>query len=480
MSIFGLVGAIGTLLLLGGGITALLLSRKGTINLLEWFCLAWLFGVCAISFLIWLAGNFCAGALLQSLVGGIAVVFAVLGRRRLFRLHGRITIPKPHGVCEWLLAALLAAQIAIICWVSLKHTLGWDGLLVWEIKARYAFLNGGVLPDAYFQGPGRSFSHPDYPLAIPFTQLWLYVWLGEANQFWAKIIFPIFYSVGALLLALLGARITGRRWVGLLLAVLLFFVPQASFSTGSAIVGYADFPLAVFYLSSVGYLLCALRSEDAGASLPVLAGCLACLPWIKNEGAILWAVVAGVVAVLILAGRIPRRYLLALFPGLVVALAWRIFLWTLSAPSTSDFLSINKETALANFQRLPSIYRVILAEVSTGQDWGIFWAVAALAFLFLIFRWRYLTERLLMVFIALPVALYSFTYVFSSWPHYLDHVASSIPRLLMQLVPVTMLGIGVALVEVTSSRRPTSAATPKRDKGPVGRWRAPIRPASLA
>ncbi len=456
MNFLILACAIGTVFLLGGGISTLLLARRGSINVVEWICLSWLVGVCAISFLLWIGGNFLSGAILQSVVGGLAVASAVLGRRSLARLRPVMRIPKPRGAIEWILFAVLAVEIATIFVISFKHTLGWDGLLVWEIKARYAFLNGGVLPDAYFQGAGRAFSHPDYPLAIPFAQLWIYLWLGEPNQFWAKLIFPIFYAVGASLLALLGNRIIGKRWIGLLLAVLLFFIPQASLSTGSAIVGYADFPLAIFYLATVGYLLASLRPESCESFFPIFATCLACLPWIKNEGAILCLVAGGFAGLLMVAGRLPRRFFVALVPGLLVALSWRLFLRSVQVVSTVDFVPVSKESLMNNFSRLPGIYRVILAEVSTPENWGIFWVVAGVALLFLICRWRYLTERLLILLIVTPLALYSGIYVFSAWNHYMDHVASSIPRLLMQLVPVTLLGIGLAVSElVYGSRRAT-------------------------
>jgi hypothetical protein len=456
MSFLGLAGAIGTLLLLGGGISTVLLARKGSINVVEWICLSWLFGVCAISFLLWVGGNFLSGAILQSLVGGLALASAVFGQRTLARLRPAMRIPKPRNLIECILFAVLAIEIATIVIISLKHTLGWDGFLVWEIKARYAFLNGGVLPDAYFQGAGRSFSHPDYPLAIPLTQLWIYLWLGEANQFWAKIIFPMFYAVGAIVLALLGSRITGKRWIGLLLSVLLFFVPQASLSTGSAIVGYADFPLAILYLAAVGYLLASLRLENTESAVPIFATCLACLPWIKNEGAILCLVAGGAAGLLMLVGRLPRRYWLALVPGVVVAISWRVFLRSVQVVPTVDFVSINKDSLLGNLNRLPMIYRTILAEVSTVDSWGIFWLAAAPALLFLLYRWRYLTERLLGLLILAPLALYSCIYVFSAWHDYVDHVASSVPRLLMQLVPVTMLGIGLAVSELVYGNRRAS------------------------
>ena len=49
--------------------------------------------------------------------------------------------PRPF---EIFLGTIIVIEIAIVFYLSFVHTLGWDGLLNWEIKARYAFANGGV------------------------------------------------------------------------------------------------------------------------------------------------------------------------------------------------------------------------------------------------------------------------------------------------------------------------------------------------
>src|SRR4029077_5969145 len=123
------------------------------------------------------------------------IILAALGWRGKGDSQTKFVVPFPNGMIEWFLASFLVLEIAAIAFASCKHTLGWDGLLVWEIKARYAFMNGGSLPASYYSGPGRAFSHPEYPLGIPFTELWLYLWMGQAHQFWVKTIFGIFYAV---------------------------------------------------------------------------------------------------------------------------------------------------------------------------------------------------------------------------------------------------------------------------------------------
>src|SRR5256884_2375669 len=258
MTLLGLSAAYVTILFAGFGITLLMFAKAGRLNLVECSCLSWLLGIGAVSLLVWLCGIFCSGLLLQAVVAIACLALGISGWTIKRKLGSKFTLPLPRNLIEWLLTSLLLVEITVFFYVSFKHTLGWDGLLNWEIKARYAFLNGGVIPGSYYSNPGRAFSHPEYPLAIPFTELWLYLWMGEPNQFWIKTIFPLFYSAGALLVPLLITRLTGKRWLGLLIALLLPFVPFVTASPGGVIVGYADIPLSIYYVTALGYLLCSL------------------------------------------------------------------------------------------------------------------------------------------------------------------------------------------------------------------------------
>src|SRR5207249_2773592 len=248
MSALALLGAFGTLLGAGYGLLALLARKETQLSLTEQIAFSWLLGTGAISLLLWIFGLFVHGVLLPGLVSIICLSLGLVGWRRM--------VPRPlrrmPNLYEIFLGIIVFLEIAIVFYLSFVHTLGWDGLLNWEIKAHYAFANGGVIPATYFSDSGRAFSHPEYPLAIPFTELWLYLWLGEADQFWAKTIFPIFYVIGTFLLVGLGRRFTGKTWIGLLMAAFLFFVPQITVEVGSAIAGYADFPLGIFYLATIG------------------------------------------------------------------------------------------------------------------------------------------------------------------------------------------------------------------------------------
>ncbi len=391
MSALALLGAFGTLLFAGYGLLTLLIRQQTRFSLTEQIAFSWLLGTGAVSLLLWIFGLLVHGALLPALVSIVCLLLGFVGWRRM--------VPRPlrrrATSFEILLGIVIVIEIAVVFYLSFVHTLGWDGLLNWEIKARYAFANGGVLPGTYFNDSGRAFSHPEYPLAIPFTELWLYFWLGEADQFCAKTIFPIFYVVGIFLLIALGKRLAGREWIGLLMAAFLFFVPQITVEVGSAIAGYADFPLSVFYL------------------------------------AILWTVAAACGVFVILRTKRSPLFFLGFLPGLLIICGWHFYLSTMHALRPADFLPVNLETLGSHLYRIPPLLSAFLAEFYNLPTWSLFWFVVAIGVAYLL-HWIG-NPRVLVLLAALivPIFLYLLIYVFSSWPSYLDHVGLSISRLLL-------------------------------------------------
>jgi hypothetical protein len=451
MIVLGLIAALFTIFIAGLGVTMSILARGGRVNLIECVCLAWLLGTGVVSLLLWLCGMFCSGLILQTVVTIACLGLAILGWRAKKRSNATFALPRPSNVTEWILSGIVLIEIAVLLFVSFKHTLGWDGLLNWELKARYAFLNGGSIPSSYYSSAGRAFSHPEYPLGIPFTELWLYLWMGEPNQFWVKIIFPLFYAACAPLLALLVSRLSGKRWLSLLVAALLPFVPSISASPGGVVVGYVDVPLSVFYLAALGYLLCWFKTEGRQFII-VFAACSALLPWIKSEGIILWAVLVALGFILGLSKHRLAQFLVSITPGLLLVLCWKIYLKLVHLWPHSDFVTQSLNWLRDNFGRLRDIFRILFEEVSEPVHWSIFWLLAAVAVVYL-FTSRKLEKVILAGAVVLPVILYSLIYLFSSWPSYTAHMTSSVPRLLLHVMPAGWLAIGLALSQAKSENR---------------------------
>jgi len=451
MILLGLLAAIFTILTAGLGVALSIFARTGRLNLIECTCLGWLLGSGIVSLLLWVCGTFCSGLALQTIVTIACLALGIVGWRARQHVTARFVLPSPANVTEWLLTILILGEIAILFFVSLKHTLGWDGLLNWEIKARYAFLNGGVIPQSYYSSGGRAFSHPEYPLGIPFTELWLYLWMGEPHQFWVKIIFPLFYAAGALLLALLTARLSGKRWVGLLIASLLPFVPSISASPGGIVVGYVDVPISVFYLAALGYLLC-WSANNALCSIVAFAACAAFLPWIKSEGVLLWFVLALLGLTMSLSKHRVGPFLVSIAPGLLIILGWRLYLKLVLIFPHSDFSHPTFSLLRGNLGRLADIGSILLAELGETVHWSIFWLLVAVAVVYL-FASRKLEKILLAMAVLLPIAFYSLIYLFSTWPSYTAHMTSSVSRLLLHVMPAGWLAIGLALTQPKDQNR---------------------------
>src|SRR5664279_2400181 len=196
MSFAGMVAALCTLLLAGSGAVLLLLRGRPRINVLEWAALSWFFGSGIISLLLWGGGMVSSGPMLQGLTAAIALTVGAWGVASARKDRVRFSLSKPQGALQWILCAAVTLEIATIIYLAFGRGLDCDGFLNWEVKARYAFQNDGVIPAAYYSSETRVFTHPAYPLLIPLTELWLYLGMGEPHQFWIKVIFPLYYAAG--------------------------------------------------------------------------------------------------------------------------------------------------------------------------------------------------------------------------------------------------------------------------------------------
>src|SRR2546425_13242389 len=128
MILVELLAAYFTLFSAGLGIALLIYGGARRLNLLECFCLAWLFGSGVVSLLLWLCGTVTSGIVLQAVVAIACVTLGIAGWRVKQRAGAKFTLPMPNGALEWLLAIFVVIEIATIFFVSCKHTLGWDGL----------------------------------------------------------------------------------------------------------------------------------------------------------------------------------------------------------------------------------------------------------------------------------------------------------------------------------------------------------------
>ena len=435
-------GAFAVIFIAGYGLTRWMLKGAVRVSFIGLLGYSWLFGTGLVTGLLAVSGTGARGPLLVVVVSIASVVLGLAGLRQ---ARGEAW-PRffPEGTKRWEIALTLLSlvPIAFLSAQTFREALHWDGLLVWEIKARLAFQNGGAVPLTYFPEARLLWSHPAYPLYLPMLELWVYLWLGEMHQFLVKAIFPIFYLATACVLWSAGWRLTGRVWLGSVAALLLFSIPRVVGAPGSVLQGYADFPLAALYLAAFAALLQSVDGESCWVKVAAFASGL--LPWVKQEGAVLWVCFA------ITAGwlwRRDRRTALTLIaPGLVTLLAWRAFLSFADVAPETTFQPLSIATLAANLERLPPLLQRVGEELLRFRAWSLLWPLATAALAFLVWQ-RQRTAIPLAFGILAPLALYLVPYVFTTIQPWEMHVETSLDRLILQVVPLALLPLVLVLGE---------------------------------
>jgi hypothetical protein len=435
-----LVFALATPLAAGHGILRLIARGDAVGPAPERLALAWLLGAGYISLALFFCGLVTGGVALPVLVAAGAVLLFIAGNRRPL---ARFESP-PLTRVEWLLAALLVAQLAFVAWCARSFMLGWDGIAVWEVKMQVAFKNGGALPAAYFSDLTRADSHPRYPLYWPGTGTWLYLCLGRVDQSWLRLLGVVFYAAAAGLLTGAVQRLGQSRTAGLVAAAGLFFVPLLVSSPNGVCAGYADFPLAALCLAAVARMP-GWRTNTAASDRRLFAVLAMLMVWTKADGVVLLA--ALLAAAWLAQGwrRLPRVLLMAL-PAVALLAVFNIYLRSVNAPA-DHYAAPTPGNIVSHIGRALPSCAAMLSQTLDWSQWSLLWPGAVLALATLAVRGRCRCALLLLVVMGLPVIGYTFVYVLSTWggPSYLVHIQLSASRLFIGFCPVALLAIGLAL-----------------------------------
>jgi 4-amino-4-deoxy-L-arabinose transferase-like glycosyltransferase len=352
-----------------------------------------------------------------------------------------MTAAAPRAECQGGGRALLAAGLVLATLVpALALVLttpqpGWDGVAIWHFKGRMFYLDGGVRLAALMD-PVRGYAHPDYPLHVPLLLAGLAHAMGGWRDSLLLVVGPLTYA--ALLLLVYGTACLVAR-PALALAVVAGMAPLPGLVEYLAS-GYADLPLTMYAAGTLAGLVRWLTRGDRGALL--LAGAAAGLgAWTKQEG---WLLLGShAVAAWAWAPRTGQRRAELLAPlgaALLVALPWPIVRVLAAVPAEAYALRTAELPA-----RVLTIVRAGVREGGALERWGLLWAGAALGAL----PWGRAGARDPLagcVATVLGLMTAAFVVVYSATPHDLHwHLATSLPRLLLHLLPAAATLVAVRL-----------------------------------
>lgn len=285
-----------------------------------------------------------------------------------------------------------AVDLLTVAWIALYGLYAtaaapwhWDYWAIWGLKARVFFEHGGI--DFEFLR-ANTFSHPDYPLLVPFNYAFVSLLRGEWDDRWLGLLMVAFVAS----LWLVARQLAAREASPLAAAAIGFAVAALA---SSQYIGLAEVPLIAF--GTAGLLL--VRHDLRMAA--ILLGFAASA---KNEGLTLLA------AAVILRWR--------LWPGLVIALPWLIIARAIGL--SSDLLAGNP------WSRIVREWPVEL--LSTTLDKPLCW-IAILASL------PFTLRREKFVFGVVAIQLACFLAAYAITPHDLAwHISTSWDRLSRQLI----------------------------------------------
>jgi hypothetical protein len=449
--------ALALLLACGRAVVALLL-RETWLHWHERWAAAWLIG-CGVGAFAWftLMPLYAWVSPIWLLTSVMAAISAIggwwsigNGPRPMVRVRPATIDYRPSTI-DALLAVVLTIQIVVLFVVALHTPLGWDGLFNFEMKARLAFEHtpAGQLPLEYFSDPSQSRSHPHYPLLVPFTEFWLYTWLGRVDQSAVKVLFPIFYLSLTGFVAGAVRRVAGHR-SGMLAAIALGLLPPLTLIPGAAS-GYADVPLAAAVAGAISFALVGISAEKKDAV--VLGGVLlAVAVWTKSEG-LIFAIAIGFSTLAVRRGdgnlfrkdrtkKVPVTFSLAVlwWVPVVAALPWIVF-QQMYGQSSGDFHPVRPGLFVENLERLPTIALLFGRELFRPGHWALLFPVFFYLLAVMVRRHRNVADDFLAAIVVGPLTAYALMYVFSAWPDMREHIGTSLSRVLVPLAPLALIFI---------------------------------------
>lgn len=155
----------------------------------------------------------------------------------------------------------------------------YDAIAIYAIRSKIFYLSRSI-PRDYFYNIGLLFPHPDYPLNIPLSETFVYLFLGNLNDQLVKIIFPL-YFVAILGILYFSIRRFGSRTYALIFTFILATIPQFNnFATNA----YIDLPLAYYCFAGALFLFYWFKETARAEFLYISAVMTALASWTKNEG----------------------------------------------------------------------------------------------------------------------------------------------------------------------------------------------------
>jgi hypothetical protein len=329
----------------------------------------------------------------------------------------------------------------------------YDSVGNFAFKAKLFFMER-YIPYELFLRKSADIQHGDYPLFIPLSETWVYMFLGRWNDLLVNALFPMFFLSLLVIFYFALKRIIGKR----LSLVSSFFLATIPHFLNYATNGYADLPLAMFYSASFIYIFLWISYKRESKYLYLGAALSFFAVWTKNEGALLSLIN---ILILLIFTFFARKDLtkvearkIAYFLLIVIGLS-AIWLNFIHHTIGLENELVRKETfklsvAIKHLDRIPLILYDCQKHILGPKKWNISLLVFFVGLLFYFktaFKghFKYITLSILLAYSG-----YAAAYLITPLEiHY--HLQTTGSRLLLHFLPLVVFWIGYLAKEILNA-----------------------------
>jgi hypothetical protein len=286
--------------------------------------------------------------------------------------------PKPFSWANLGIGVLWISLSFFIYYTATKHPYGqWDAWGMWNLKTKFFITSANPWEDVLHRLSEHT--HPDYPLLLPFLNIWGMSFCGHYD-FHIPFFTAILFTILTTLAIFNGLKLFIPRPASFLAATIFMANPYAAFW---ATAQYADIILAFFFTIAIILLWLTLKTQslDIAKLLAIMLGFAA---FTKNEGLLLTLLLVLSTLLSMHLFKKPSftiesaswliRWLII---GCVPVIIFKIFF----APSNADilpFLSL-ANTELFNAEKLGFIIMSFFKEI-IDQRWSYVWIFILILF----------------------------------------------------------------------------------------------------
>ncbi|MEA3493976.1 MAG: hypothetical protein U9R38_06285 [Candidatus Margulisiibacteriota bacterium] len=316
-----------------------------------------------------------------------------------------------------------------------KPEYAWDASGNWTVIGQRVYYAQEYRPDKVVDELQKHVS--GYPRGLSLTHYWLFSWMGEANDQWSKIIFPL-NLICLLIIFYYGLKPIRGRLGALAFTYFLASVPLLMYH---ATIGYADLTKTVYFAAGIIYFYRWLQTKQ-NSYFWFFAVTMALTTWIKMEGKVLYAIGFALLLYYLWQGcKEPLKNKL-LYIGkylslyLIIGLPWQLFIMFGDLPYVQSSIHLSVSQFLAFHEK---IYALMFMDGS----WGIFWVIAAAAMLFF-FRKQLIGANL---YLLLAIILFygNLLFIYSCFHDTVHFMQLTFSRVLLPIYPVAVFNMGCIL-----------------------------------